>query len=838
MPYTPEQIAKIKATDPKILEQALAQMTDAERAELRSALTGETAQATTAEQPIADGWQRTEYGFLVRPAVTPDGVQTVQREDGSLWFGPEQGNTGKAGWFTSEGRRAAPSLDTTATGVTGAIVRGMGPYGAAGAAGAAVGAPAGGIGAVPGFLAGTAAMGLTKLVGDPLAGIANAIVQGKDYGNVPPVITPPSETIERGFDWLGMPMAATPTERLVQTGSEALAGTGATIGLGQQLALRGGTVGRVGEVLASQPGQQLGGALGGALASQGAAEAGFGPGAQLGAGLLGGLAGGVAASPRRVVSTPSGITMTPEQAEMIGLQAAESQPPQTMANLAPTARKAAEGGIGAKRAARILAEEAAPDPKTVESARRLGISEYLQPDHVTTNQTYRELAQAVKSIPGSEARSAEVAGLVKVGERAERLISELGGSRDLSTVSQRVKDRLSGVVGELTNKADEAYDALERQIPKQTRGGTPETLSFLEQRMADLDGFENLSNLEKTVYRKLTGDAEGYQPTYALVDKLRREIGSAAKAKGPFADADTGLAKAIYRLIDNDQAAIASSVGMGGQYTAAKELVKVRKGFEDDLVALFGKQLDQSLVGKLGTATTSLSKGDAQKLANIMKAIPEDMRKEVAASAFKVAFGNATSNGNLNFNTFSKWFDGLIKNKQAYNTIMTNLDPEARKAFGDLYRVSKGVAAASRERILTGRIEAIRQEIQGADNLLSNIYGYAKRMAIGVPLEAGTTALGMPGTGFAAAIGSALTKGKPDVLKAADKLIASPEFVRMASSATSGQGIDASARALAKTGAFKRYASAARLHFTNEQEAAIWLKNSLQAQSLTEEPSR
>jgi len=47
-----------------------------------------------------------KYPFKFRDIVTPEGVQTVQREDGALWFGQEQGNKGTAGWFDAGGNRA------------------------------------------------------------------------------------------------------------------------------------------------------------------------------------------------------------------------------------------------------------------------------------------------------------------------------------------------------------------------------------------------------------------------------------------------------------------------------------------------------------------------------------------------------------------------------------------------------------------------------------------------------------------------------------------------------------------------------------------------------------
>lgn len=57
------------------------------------------------EQPKADDWQPTPYGFKVKPAVAFNGKPTVEREDGAQFFGPDQGNTGKPGWFDAKGNR-------------------------------------------------------------------------------------------------------------------------------------------------------------------------------------------------------------------------------------------------------------------------------------------------------------------------------------------------------------------------------------------------------------------------------------------------------------------------------------------------------------------------------------------------------------------------------------------------------------------------------------------------------------------------------------------------------------------------------------------------------------
>ena len=67
-----------------------------------------------------DGFQPTQYGFKAKPIDLGNGKQSVQREDGGVWFGPDQGNAGKPGWFDAQGNRLgdapgkAPSLNDRA----------------------------------------------------------------------------------------------------------------------------------------------------------------------------------------------------------------------------------------------------------------------------------------------------------------------------------------------------------------------------------------------------------------------------------------------------------------------------------------------------------------------------------------------------------------------------------------------------------------------------------------------------------------------------------------------------------------------------------------------------
>lgn len=426
------------------------------------------------------------------------------------------------------------------------------------------------------------------------------------------------------------------------------------------------------------------------------------------------------------------------------------------ADLAQTAKKAAEGGMGAKAATRTLAEQAAPDAKVLESAKRLGIEDYLQPDHVTTNQAYRELAQAVKSIPGSEARAAEMRGLAKVAERADKLISDIGGTTDVSMLDAGVKKSLQTTQAELESKANALYDQLREAIPANTEAPASNVLKFIRQRADELGGEANLSPMEKRILGRLsakpvrtTETVPGNplmpgsmresirkvtalrEPTYALLDDVRRDLGAAARQAGPFKDADTGLAKKLYGLLSEDQEAVVVRAGMGEVYGAARKAVAVRKGIEDDLISLFGKQIDGSMVGDLSGAIRALPQGDASKLIKLLGAVPEPMRQQVTASGLASAFRTAGTRGPISFGQYEKWFDGLLRNKQAHATLMSNLPPEVRRQLVDLYRVSKGIAAASRERITTGRIQAVQDQFKAADSLAGKLYEVAKRGALG-----------------------------------------------------------------------------------------------------------
>lgn len=507
--------------------------------------------------------------------------------------------------------------------------------------------------------------------------------------------------------------------------------------------------------------------------------------------------------------------------------------------LAAQTRKAtgqAPFGLGQSNAREILASQASPDAETLAAAKRLGIEDNLQPDHLTTNQAYRELAQAVKSTPGSLARQQEMEGLDQIGQRAVQVIQDAGGTRDLSDLSSQVKSQMMTTQQQLDQKAESLYADIKQSVPAKTAAPAQNVLSFIQQRADDLGGAKNLSAPEKMILGKLSPkeipmtvggqeidprtigmQPEMQQPSYALLDDVRRNIGNGLRNQGPFKDADTGLLKALYGRISDDQRAALSSVpGALEKFDAARAAVQMRKSVEDDMTSLFGKQLGDSIVGKLGTAISALPKGDETKFISIIKAVPPSMRQQVTASALSYAFGKATKNGELNFKAYADWMDGLKKNSAGFSAIMGNLPADTRQQLLDLAKVSRGVSNATREAITTGRIMAAREELNAhADGVLSNVMNIARQSALGhvgtAAASAGAAVAGpigaAVGSGIGRAIQSALSRGKPDVMKAADELIVSPEFQAIAKS---GQPSEAAIKAAANSPKFRKFYDLAR----------------------------
>lgn len=524
--------------------------------------------------------------------------------------------------------------------------------------------------------------------------------------------------------------------------------------------------------------------------------------------------------------------------------------------IARAAKSASEGGIGSSKAADVLAKQASPSPEIVKSAERLGIQDYLQPDHTTTNDAYRQVVGVIKSAnPGSELATSERIGLENVGRRATDLIDEIGGTTDYGNLDKNVKSRMQGIQAELDARADSLYEKLRQEIPQKADAPATSVLDFIKKRSDELGGKQNLTPTEKMILSKLSPKVasaqetattavppsdfvtpsqlmkqrdtasqrgvmtgQGFaqkpqaepiirQPTYALLDDVRRDLTAArVKNAGPFKDADTGLIKALESRLMDDQKAVVQKYGMLDTFNQARQSVALRKGIEDDLSALFGKNLDRSFVGGgemgLPGAMRAVAAGDASRLVRLLNAVPQDMRQSVVSSGLSSVFRKAATRGELDFTGFAKWYEGLQRNRQAYNATMTNLPLSARKQLAALYKVSKGISDSLNARIKTGALNTVRDELLGKETLISNLYSLVKRGGVGA--VAGTVLAPVAGPGVSAAVASALTKSKPAGMAAVDHLIASPEFLQLVKTASETPERRVAVKRVARSEAFRK----------------------------------
>ena len=530
----------------------------------------------------------------------------------------------------------------------------------------------------------------------------------------------------------------------------------------------------------------------------------------------------------------------PLPTDNIGVAQAAPAPAPVQAPVAPLqpeqfAQVAQKAATGKPKAVQALAQEVRPDLDVLAAAKDLDIEDFLQPDHVSTNQVFRELQQLAKSKPGSPIRAKEAEGLQEIGLKAKELVEEFGGTDDLSLINSKVKNRLDDLRDETMAKESELYAKVRGAVPKGKEVDASETLGFLKDKAEGFrDGIEGLSKVEKEVFQKLSPDSKGKLPTYDDIDELRKSLGADSRSMGVDGERVAGLSRKLYGLLTKDQEFVAKELGIDELWTNAKSATKVRAGLEDDMKALFGKKFDDSLVSKLLTSTEALSKGDEKKFINLIKSVPKDMREEFTISALTKAFGKATKNGELNFNTFSRFWDGIEKSSASKAALMTNLPKGAYKKLDNLAKVSKAVNIAVSDRVRSGL--GLTTYFEGPDSLIGKLVSVAKDVGVkGAVSSAATSLVGMPGAGLAFAFGKAIQKGSDDVVEKLAGVLASPEFKKaMVESIAEGIGQEKAVRRMALSKPFKAYARAVNIP-KGPGSYERWITSAIRTKEATED---
>jgi hypothetical protein len=449
-----------------------------------------------------------------------------------------------------------------------------------------------------------------------------------------------------------------------------------------------------------------------------------------------------------------------------------------------------------------LADEIKPDESILAAADRLGIRDQLVPSQYSKSQAYREIEQGIASIPGSQLNAAQKAASQKFAQMADDLIQKHGGDIDKAALSDDFRSSSMSAIQGLEKNANDLYGNLRSAIPSKMPVSANKTVEFIKSRAEDLGGDKYLSPTERRLLSSMTDN-----PTYARLDTARQMIGDGMRGSGVFKDAQTGLLKKLYSALSDDQQAIAEANGAGELFTAAKAQVSARKTLESQLANVLGKDLSGAITTKAGNAVKSLSSGNFKDFDKLMGSIPKEYHRRVVMTALNDAFTSGSRmEKQLSVPGFVDWYEGLSRSPAAKSRLIKYMPKEARKTLSDMAVVAKGMREASKERISTGRINALLDNFATNDGMLSKLYGFGKQVAAAEGVSSG---MGVPGAGTAGVIARITSSEKTPIINAADALIASPKFqsaiFEHARSAGVGAGLKSAEAALSKSKPYKAW---------------------------------
>jgi hypothetical protein len=482
-------------------------------------------------------------------------------------------------------------------------------------------------------------------------------------------------------------------------------------------------------------------------------------------------------------------------------------PEEAAAELGTLINKASGTGGAAKNAQIKLAEQAQINPEAKAAAERLGID--VPADVFSDNPQVRAAIGLTRSLAGSEAEAGFRSAVTKAVDQADNIMREFDaqfveGAIAPGVVSQRVKDSLTTTRKELNDQAGEIYKRVDTIVPKQT----PVQMNNLRDELALIVsevGEKGMTAPEK----KLMALVASKEPiTYGRLGREKSQIGRAQKRQeSTYGSLDEATLKRLYAALSRDQLDNVGRIAgeeVRRELRGANLIYAKERALGDRIVNAFGTDLEGGIANKMRSAITSAAKGEAGDFARLMKTVPDDLRKEVVATALAsvARSGRGAEKGGFGFSEFSDIYPKLRANPQVYKEIAQALGPKASDTLRDLYQVSKRITEARANVITTGKANQALVESLNAEGLIARIMEstMAKR-AVGAAASMGGPIVGaaMPD------IMQAMTKGNPDAVRAAGKMFSSPEFqILLNDVATKG---DASERAINQVSMSKPFRS-------------------------------
>lgn len=388
-----------------------------------------------------------------------------------------------------------------------------------------------------------------------------------------------------------------------------------------------------------------------------------------------------------------------------------------------------------------LANMADVDKKLMKTARDLGIEDQLTPAAYARDTNFRSTIQQLVSAKGSNLETQQLNGIARLGEKADELIDSMT-SMNAQTIDQAFAARTRAIIDGLGDEAEKAYNAVSAKIPRNAEVRPDSTVDYLTAKADELGGDEYLSAAEKKALdwmapkpgkvdpvTGLPDQSVSTIPTYARLDTLRKQVGEALNKKnGPFKDEVPAQLKQLYARLTDDQERVAAQYGAADDWNVGKQLVKRRKDLETQALEVLGKNLDNSITGKVQSAILNLGKkgGSARDWDKLMAATPDSLKSDVVANALERTLGARSARNNFAIPGFVDWYRTAQANG-TLGSVMKHLPREQQRRFMQIYRVAQGIDRAQRFTTSTGSISEFMKRFNdpGAGGVMSKLYGAA-----------------------------------------------------------------------------------------------------------------
>jgi hypothetical protein len=528
---------------------------------------------------------------------------------------------------------------------------------------------------------------------------------------------------------------------------------------------------------------------------------------------------GAAMAPEAPTAAPAVASVAPPVAPVVAEVTQES--------VNDLVQKAAGTGFGSAGARDRLADLAQVNVAAKEAADRLGIQ--LPADVFSDNPQVRAAAGLTRSVAGGEAEAAWRNTVTQAVDKADDVIKQFDatfveGAVAPGVVSQKIKDSLTKTRADLNAQAGKVYDAVDEVVPKTSIVDLPKLKATLDAIKAEVTE-EGMSAAE----RKLANMIERGNVTYGL---LKREKGLIGKAlnnmESPYGSMAEADLKRLYAALADDQLTNVGNIGgeeLRQQLRAANLIYAKERALGKRIVNAFGQDIEGSVANKMRTAITGAAKGDAGEFNRLLKAVPEDLRKETIATALASVTRSArgAEKGGFGFSEFADIYPKLRANPPVYKTIVDTLGKDSANVLRDLFEVSKRITDARANVLTTGKAN---QAFANAEGLIGKV------MESSITQRAATAAAGLvPGGGLVAPdIIQFMSKSSAERIKAAGKLFADDGFQKLAiEAATKGTPSANSIRRTAMSQSFQNFADAAKI--PKALDARIqWLQTATQAE--------